>query len=77
MTNDPYYKDVQVNPIALASLPLVSIDISPWIPHVNSNATLSHVPYLAVLTTPILGHCKICLAYLKYFCKYKSFLKTI
>ena len=53
MTNDPYYKDVHVNLVALASFPLVSTNISPWIPHVNNNATLSHVPYLAVLTTPI------------------------
>ena len=27
MENDPYYKDVHVNPIALASLPLISADI--------------------------------------------------
>ena len=55
MTNDPYYKDVQVNPVALASLPLISTDTSPWISHVNNNATLSHVSYLAVLTTIFLG----------------------
>ena len=42
MENNPYYKDVQVNLVALSSLPLVSTDISPWIPHVNSNDTLSH-----------------------------------
>ena len=42
MTNEPYYKDVQINPTALASFPLVSIDISPWILHVNSNDTLFH-----------------------------------
>ena len=42
MVNDPYHKDVQVNPIALASLPVISIDISPLIWHVNSNDTLSH-----------------------------------
>ena len=42
MENDPYYKDVQINPIALASLPLVSADISPLILHLNRNATSSH-----------------------------------
>ena len=42
MENDPNYKDVQINPIALASLHLISADISPLIMHLNSNATLSH-----------------------------------
>ena len=42
MENDPYYKDVQVNPIALASLPLISADISYLILHLNSNDALSH-----------------------------------
>ena len=42
MENEPYYKDVQVNLIALASLPLISTDISPLIPHLNSNDALSH-----------------------------------
>ena len=42
MANNPYYKDVQINPIALASLPLISADISPLIPHLNRNDTLSH-----------------------------------
>ena len=42
MANDKYYKYVQVNPIALASLPLISANISPLILHVNSNDTLSH-----------------------------------
>ena len=55
MKHDPYYKDVQVNPVALASSPLVSAEISPWIPHVNISGTLSHIPYLAVLTTIFSG----------------------
>ena len=42
MEKDPYYKDVQVNLVALSSLHLVSIDISPWIPHVDRNDTVSH-----------------------------------
>ena len=42
MANDPYYKDVQVKPIALASFPLISTDISPLISHLNRNDTLSY-----------------------------------
>ena len=42
MENDPYYKDVQFNLVALYSLPLVLIDTSPWISQVNSNDTVSH-----------------------------------
>ena len=52
MENDPYYKDVQVNAIALASLPLISIDISPLILHVNSNDTLSHQQSLSYTIQP-------------------------
>ena len=52
MANDPYYKDVQVNPIALASLPLISTDISPLIPHANSNDTLSHQQSLSCTVQP-------------------------
>ena len=52
MENDPYYKDVQINPIALASLPLISTDISPLIPHVNSNDTLSHQQSLSCTFQP-------------------------
>ena len=42
MANDPYYKDVQVNPISLSSLPLVSIDIYPLLHHVNPHDTPFH-----------------------------------
>ena len=42
MENNPYYKDVQINPIALASFPLISTNISPLIPLVNRNDTISH-----------------------------------
>ena len=52
MANDPYYKDVQVNLVALSSLPLVSTDISRWIPHVNSNDTLSHQQSLSSTVEP-------------------------
>ena len=52
MANDAYYKDVQVNPIALASLPLVSTNISPWILHVNRHATLSHWQSLSFTVQP-------------------------
>ena len=52
MENNPYYKDIQVNLIALASFPLVSIDISPWILHVNTNATLSHHQILCSIVQP-------------------------
>ena len=52
MENDPYYKDVQINPVALASLPLVSVDISPLIPHLNSNATSSHPQSLSCTNQP-------------------------
>ena len=52
MENNPYYKDVQVNPIALSSLPLISIDISPMILHVNSNDTLSHQKSLSCTVQP-------------------------
>ena len=52
MENDPYYKDVQINPIALASLPLISEDISPLILHLNSNATLSHQQSLSCNNEP-------------------------
>ena len=52
MENDPYYKDVQINPVALAALPLVSGDISPLIPHLNSNATLSHQKILSYTDQP-------------------------
>ena len=41
MENDRYYKDVQFNPIALASLPLISTYISSLILHLNSNDALS------------------------------------
>ena len=50
--NDPYYKDVQVNPIALASLPLILADISPLILHLNSNDTLSHQQSLSSTVQP-------------------------
>ena len=52
MENDPYYKDVQVNPIVLASFPLISTDISPLIPHVNSNDKLSHQQSLSCTIQP-------------------------
>ena len=52
MANDPYYKDVQVNFVALSSLPLVSTYISPWIPHVNRNDTLSHQQSLSSTVQP-------------------------
>ena len=52
MANDPYYKDVQVNPIALDSFPLISVDISSLIPHLNSNATLSHQQSLSSTVQP-------------------------
>ena len=52
MTNDPYYKDVQVNPITLASFPLVSTNISLLISHVNSNGTLSHQQSLSSTVKP-------------------------
>ena len=52
MANNPYYKDVEVNSVALFSLPLVSIDISPWIPHVNSNAKLAHQQSLSSIVQP-------------------------
>ena len=53
MENDPYYKDVQVNPIALASFPLISVDISPLIPHINSNDALSHQQSLSSTDQPL------------------------
>ena len=52
MANDPYYKDVQVNLVALSSLPLVSTDISPWILHVNNNDTISHQQSLSSIVEP-------------------------
>ena len=52
MANYPYYKDVQINPIALASLPLISVDISPLIPHLNNNDTLSHLQSLSCTVKP-------------------------
>ena len=52
MENDPYYKDVQVNLVVLSSLPLVSTDISPWIPHVNSNDTISHKKSFSSIVQP-------------------------
>ena len=52
MANNPYYKDVKFNPIALDSLPLISIDISPMILHVNTNATLSHQQSLSSTVKP-------------------------
>ena len=52
MANDPYYKDVRVNPIALDYLPLVSIDISPLIHHVNNNDTLSDHQSLSYTVQP-------------------------
>ena len=52
MKKDPYYKDVQVNPIALASLPLISTDISSLILHVNNNDTLSHQQNLSCTVQP-------------------------
>ena len=39
MANDPYYKDVRVNIIALSSLPLESKNISPLHHHVNPHDT--------------------------------------
>ena len=50
IANDPYYKDVRVIPIALASFPLISTDISPLIPNVNRNDTLSHQQILSSTT---------------------------
>ena len=52
MENDPYCTDVQVKPIALASLPLISTDISPLILHVNSNDTLSRPQSLSCTVQP-------------------------
>ena len=52
MASDPYYKDVRVNPIALASLPLVSTEISPLILHANSNDTLSHQQISSAIVQP-------------------------
>ena len=52
MENDPYYKDVEVNPIALVSLPLISIYISSLIPHLNSNDALSHQQSLSYIDQP-------------------------
>ena len=52
MENDPYYKDVHVNLVALSSLPLVSTNISPWILHVNKNDTLSHKQILSSTVQP-------------------------
>ena len=42
MVNNLYYKDVQINPIALSSFPLDSTDISPFIRHVNTHDTPFH-----------------------------------
>ena len=53
MKNDPYYKDVQFNPNALASLPLISTDISPLIPHLNRNDALSHHQGLSYTDQPL------------------------
>ena len=52
MANNPYYKDVQINPVALASLPLVSAKISPLILHLNSNDTSSHPQILSYTDQP-------------------------
>ena len=52
MENDPYYKDVQVSPTALAYFPLISTDISPIIWHVNSKDTLSHQQILSCTVQP-------------------------
>ena len=42
MANDPYYKDVRVNPIALDSFSLESTDISLFLFHVNPHDTPFH-----------------------------------
>ena len=52
MENDLYYKDVQVNPIALASLPLISADISYLILLLNRNDGLSHQQSLSYTYQP-------------------------
>ena len=52
MENDPYYKDVQVNPIELASLPLISAYISSLIPHLNRNDGLYHQQSLSCTNQP-------------------------
>ena len=49
MENDPYYKDVQVNLIAVSYFPLISTGISPLILHVNRNDTLSHQQILSYI----------------------------
>ena len=52
MTNYPYYKDVQINPIALDYFPLISTDISPLILCVISNDTISHQQSLSCTVQP-------------------------
>ena len=48
----PILQGCTSQPIALASLPLISADISPLIPHLNSNATLSHPQSLSYTNQP-------------------------